>query len=59
MNFTDELQKLAGLHRDGQLTDREFASAKARLLEREGAHPLESLSAPRPPPPAGSSRRPW
>ena len=32
MNLTDELQKLAGMHRDGQLTDREFASAKARLL---------------------------
>ena len=33
MNLTDELQKLAGMHRDGQLTDGEFASAKARLLD--------------------------
>lgn len=35
MNLTDELQKLAGMHRDGQLTDGEFASAKARLLGAE------------------------
>ena len=32
MNLTDELQKLADMHRNGQLTDGEYASAKARLL---------------------------
>lgn len=37
MNLTDELQKLAGLHRAGQLTDQEFAAAKARLLDAETA----------------------
>jgi len=29
---TDELARLAGLHRDGVLTNDEFAAAKARLL---------------------------
>ncbi|HWA27933.1 MAG TPA: SHOCT domain-containing protein [Lacunisphaera sp.] len=32
MNLTDELNKLAGLHRDGQLSEAEFAAAKSRLL---------------------------
>jgi hypothetical protein len=32
MNLTDELNKLAGLHQAGQLTDGEFTTAKRRLL---------------------------
>lgn len=49
MNLTDELQKLAGLHRDGQLTDEEYASAKARLLGAETAAPKPAvLQAPPP-----------
>jgi len=49
MNLTDELQKLAALHRGGQLTDREFAAAKARLLGAEASAPApEVLDAPAP-----------
>jgi hypothetical protein len=49
MNLTDELQKLAGLHEGGQLTDREFASAKARLLGAEAVAPVPLvLDAPPP-----------
>lgn len=49
MNLTDELQKLAALHRDGQLTDREFASAKARLLGADEPLPAPAeLDAPPP-----------
>lgn len=62
MNLTDELQKLAGMHRDGQLTDGEFAAAKAQLLGagrsaqgvldqgtvgRESDPPSEAVSEPR------------
>jgi len=32
--ISDELERLAGLHRGGVLTDEEFAQAKAQLLER-------------------------
>jgi len=32
MTIADELQKLAGLRKDGSLTDAEFAEAKRRLL---------------------------
>ncbi|HEY8994689.1 MAG TPA: SHOCT domain-containing protein [Lacunisphaera sp.] len=49
MNLTDELQKLAALHRDGQLTDREFASAKSRLLG--GDAPTSAADVPEPSPP--------
>lgn len=35
MNIADELQKLATLRRDGNLTDEEFADAKRRLLAQE------------------------
>ncbi|WP_250030226.1 SHOCT domain-containing protein [Paractinoplanes maris] len=31
-DLTDRLDRLAGLHSDGVLTDEEFAAAKARLL---------------------------
>jgi len=49
MNLSDELQKLAGLHRDGQLTDREFASAKASLLGNEEPETVPAvLEAPPP-----------
>jgi hypothetical protein len=60
MNLTDDLQKLAGLHRDGQLTDGEFASAKARLLGT-GAAGATPIAAPvvlnAPPPPAATGRK--
>jgi hypothetical protein len=36
MNLTDELRKLADLHKDGQLTDQEFAEGKRRLLGQAG-----------------------
>ena len=32
MNITDELHKLSALHRNGDLTDAEFAQAKERVL---------------------------
>jgi hypothetical protein len=49
MNLTDELEKLAALHRNGQLTDGEFASAKSRLLGTDEAAPApEVLDAPPP-----------
>ena len=49
MNLTDELRKLAELHRDGQLTDGEFAAAKARLLGSVASSPVAPvLDAPAP-----------
>ncbi|CAN5261194.1 hypothetical protein BH11PSE10_BH11PSE10_03590 [soil metagenome] len=33
MSDSDELNKLAALHQSGALSDQEFASAKARLLQ--------------------------
>ena len=36
MNLTDELRKLADLHKEGQLTDQEFAEGKKRLLRQGG-----------------------
>jgi hypothetical protein len=44
MNLTDELRKLAELHRDGQLDDREFAAAKDRLLLTESTEPIPRVS---------------
>jgi hypothetical protein len=32
--ISGELERLAGLHESGALTDEEFAQAKAQLLER-------------------------
>lgn len=52
MNFTAELDRLAALHQAGQLTDREFAAAKSRLLSTEETPPAPRvLNAP---PPAGA-----
>ena len=49
MNLTDELQKLADMHRNGQLTDGEYASAKARLLGADDSAPAAVvLDAPPP-----------
>jgi hypothetical protein len=49
MNLTDELQKLADMHRNGQLTDGEYASAKARLLGADSSAPAAVvLDAPPP-----------
>ena len=39
MNLTDELRKLADLHKEGQLTEQEFADAKRRLLGQPGGEP--------------------
>src|SRR6476659_1833000 len=35
MNITDELERLAKLHKDGVLNDDEFAQAKAKLLSND------------------------
>jgi hypothetical protein len=40
MNFTDELERLSKLHKEGALTDDEFAEAKAKLLS-PAAEPSE------------------
>jgi len=50
MNLTDELNKLAALHRDGQLSDEEFAAAKARLLAGEAPPPTKPTVLAAPPP---------
>jgi len=47
MNIADELQKLAKLRKDGDLTDEEFSDAKRRILAQE-AH-----AGAGPPPPDG------
>jgi phage shock protein PspC (stress-responsive transcriptional regulator) len=41
MTLSDELSKLAELRASGALTEEEFARAKARLLNVEGAQPGE------------------
>jgi len=43
MNLTDELQKLAGLHDEGKLSDQEFADAKSRLI---ASMPAPAIAAP-------------
>src|SRR5215831_27018 len=43
MTLSDELQKLAELRERGQLTDEEFARAKARLLD-QAASPTAPFS---------------
>src|SRR5579885_1625431 len=46
MKLADELRKLAELHEAGQLTDREFADAKRRLIaETEPAAPARDKKA--------------
>jgi len=35
MNMTDELERLSKLHKDGTLSEEEFAKAKSRLLRQE------------------------
>jgi hypothetical protein len=42
-NLTDELRKLADLHREGHLTDHEFAHAKSRLLGQTTSAPPLSV----------------
>ena len=46
MNLTDELRKLADLHREGQLNDGEFAAAKQRLLQEAPAAEASSSHTP-------------
>lgn len=57
MNLTDELHKLAGLHRDGQLTDGEFAAAKTRLLGADAPPSAPRVLAAPPPPGAGIRKK--
>jgi len=35
MNITDELERLSKLHKDGTLSEEEFAKPKSRLLRQE------------------------
>lgn len=37
MSLADELQRLSDLHQRGQISDAEFAAAKARLLHSESS----------------------
>jgi len=47
MNLTDELRKLADLHREGQLSDGEFVAAKQRLLrDAPAAEPSSGYAQP-------------
>lgn len=41
MNLADELRKLQELHQSGALTDKEFAAAKARILNGENTRALQ------------------
>ncbi|MGD1083213.1 MAG: SHOCT domain-containing protein [Verrucomicrobiota bacterium] len=36
MNLTEELERLSQLHKDGTLSDDEFAQAKSKLLNQPG-----------------------
>ncbi|MBH9551666.1 PspC domain-containing protein [Inhella gelatinilytica] len=45
MSAAEELQRLADLHRQGALTDAEFAQAKARLLNEPAGAPAAAPSA--------------
>jgi phage shock protein PspC (stress-responsive transcriptional regulator) len=47
MSLSDDLDRLADLHRRGVLTDDEFARAKARLIDAMGVPP-QSQAQPRP-----------
>lgn len=49
MNLSDQLRQLAGLHRDGQLTDQQFESAKARSLGAETEPPAPAVLEDPPP----------
>ncbi len=39
MNISDELRKLVELYQEGHLSDREFAAAKERILDKGRTHP--------------------
>jgi len=47
MNLTDELSKLAELHRQGSLSDEEFANAKQSLIAENRADPAASTAGSR------------
>lgn len=53
MSLSDDLDRLADLHRRGVLTDEEFARAKARTIDASGTAP--SGAAPTPPRPTGGA----
>jgi hypothetical protein len=57
MNITAELNKLAELHQSGQLTDREFATAKTRLLDGDAPPPAPRVLNAPPPPAFGVKQR--
>ena len=46
MNITDELERLGRLHKDGTLSDEEFAQAKRKLLNQpeQGEPPQQDRS---------------
>ena len=46
MSVTDELERLADLHRRGVLSDDEFARAKARTLDGGGIHGATGTATP-------------
>ena len=46
MSLSDDLNKLAELRASGALTEEEFANAKARVLNAQGARPEEPVMAP-------------
>ena len=46
MSMTDELEKLGRLHKDGALSDAEFAQAKAKLLSQAGGDLLPAPDKP-------------
>jgi len=45
MSLSDDLNKLAELRASGALTEEEFANAKARVLNAQGARPEEPVMA--------------
>ncbi len=46
MNMTDELERLGKLHKDGALSDAEFAQAKTKLLSQSGSDAPPTLDKP-------------
>ena len=62
MSMSDELQKLQQLHASGAISDEEYASAKAKILNPPAWNPLESLApgaGPLTPEAAESKTRKW
>ena len=56
-SMSSELERLAELHRQGQLSDEEFARAKARILQGEAPAASASTSTPHGSPASGQVLR--